>query len=234
MERTLSTLLPNFVDLPVRSPSELYPECCRWNEIPEGAGEPLDPAEELILSPQAAPSVLALFKAGRSAARKGMSQLNITPQAILRNDDRSPAWPEGMVGSITHTKDIAMAVVASNVSIRGLGIDIESIHRSVNLNLAQKMAQPSEAQWIETIHGSEHCQWRLLRLLSAKEAIFKTFYPLNHIYLGFLDVELTPHENGFSGTLQKSCSPHWPAGSSFDVLQSVWKGYLVSACWIST
>lgn len=224
----------DFVDLAERSPSELYPCSCRWHEISEGSGESLDPAEESILSPQAAPSVLALFKAGRTAARKGISQLGHHPQAILRNKDRSPAWPKGIVGSITHTKGLAMAVVALNSHIQGLGIDIEILKRTMSLNLTKKIAHPSETQWIEHLQQDQHRQWRLLRLLSAKEATFKTFYPLEQVYLGFLDVHLTPNDHGFSGTLKKSCSTHWPVGSTFEVLQSAWKGYLVSTCWITT
>ena len=234
MERYQPTLLPDFVDLAKRTPSELFPPSCRCNEVPEGQGEPLEPAEEFILSPQAAPAVRSLFKAGRSAARRGLAQLGLPSQAILRNEDRSPAWPKGIVGSITHTQGCAIAVVAHSSEVQGLGIDIELLDRKVSLNLVQKFAIPHEAEWVSASTDDEDQRWRLLRLLSAKEATFKTFYPLEKVDLGFLDVELTANKNGFSGVLHQSCSTDWQVGASFDVLQSVWNGYLVSTCWIST
>jgi enterobactin synthetase component D len=232
LERYLTALLPDFVDLAQKCPTEHYPKSCRWNEVSEGKGDPLQADETTILSSKSAPKVRALFKAGRSAARQGITQLGFSPQAILRHDDRSPVWPKAIVGSISHTEGLAMAVVGPSSEISGLGIDIEKIDRKVSLNLAEKFAQPTEAQWVNDIHGDQHQQWRLLRLLSAKEATFKTFYPLQSVYLGFLDVILTPNSDGFSGVLLKPCSTQWQKGSHFDISQSLWNGYLVSTCWI--
>ena len=45
------------------------------------------------------------------------------------NADRSPIWPEGVVGCITHTRDYCAAVVARTDgphALRGIGVDIET------------------------------------------------------------------------------------------------------------
>jgi 4'-phosphopantetheinyl transferase EntD len=41
--------------------------------------------------------------------------------------DRTPVWPDGVVGSITHTGDFAAAAVAWAADIAGLGIDSEQV-----------------------------------------------------------------------------------------------------------
>ena len=51
--------------------------------------------------------------------------LKIDP--IKRNDQGAPIWPEGVIGSITHTESFIGAVVESSHKLRGVGIDTEKI-----------------------------------------------------------------------------------------------------------
>jgi 4'-phosphopantetheinyl transferase EntD len=56
-------------------------------------------------------------------------------------------------------------------------------------------------------------------IFSAKEAGFKAFFPIQKIYLGYKEAELTWRDDtqGFSGVLLKSAGDLHPIGSSFEV-----------------
>ena len=59
----------------------------------------------------------AEFSAGRQAARQAMGRDVAIPMAI----DRSPVWPEGVTGSISHAGGWAMAAVGEGM----IGLDLE-------------------------------------------------------------------------------------------------------------
>jgi 4'-phosphopantetheinyl transferase EntD len=66
------------------------------------------------------------FVAGRQCAENAMAQLGETGRVGIRSD-RSPAWPKGIVGSISHTDELVWAAVASSETTLSLGIDAEKI-----------------------------------------------------------------------------------------------------------
>ncbi len=43
------------------------------------------------------------FSTARVLARRALYELGVSPQSLCPNDDRSPRWPAGIIGSITHT-----------------------------------------------------------------------------------------------------------------------------------
>jgi 4'-phosphopantetheinyl transferase EntD len=56
-------------------------------------------------------------------------------------------------------------------------------------------------------------------LFSAKEAVFKALFPIERIWLGFGDAELTWHAErcGFDARLLKSAGLKYPVGSTLEV-----------------
>src|SRR5882757_7343847 len=78
-----------------------------------GRGDPesLLPAEAQFLG-RAVASRREQFAAGRACARRGLFELGIVNFPLAVAEDRRPIWPEGITGSITHTKGFAAAVVA--------------------------------------------------------------------------------------------------------------------------
>jgi 4'-phosphopantetheinyl transferase EntD len=131
------------------------------------------------------------------------------------------------VGSITHTQGCAAAVVANSEHSAGLGLDVELLNRQLSPALANKVCSPLEREDLERQRepGSP-----LLRLLSAKEAIFKCCYPLAGVYLGFLDAECRIVNGGFEVKLLKAVHRSIPVAFELRVLQTVAFGYLFSAC----
>ena len=200
---------------------------------------------------QAAQGVRELFAAGRRAAHEAMGELGLESAPIIRSPSRAPLWPSAIVGSISHTSGLAMAVVGWKKDCAGVGIDVEKVSRRPSLSLASKVACAKESLWIDepmlespqnklsqssefqgltNSKTTEFASFRLLRLLSAKEAVFKTFFPLNNIYLGFCEAQLWPELWGFRGQLLKTCAKNAPCGLTFHVRQTVEDGYLLSAC----
>jgi 4'-phosphopantetheinyl transferase EntD len=69
------------------------------------------------------------FLSGRLYARKALIALGREPTEIPIAADRGPQWPEGLVGSITHTLGAtggwATAVVTDVATLSSLGVDLE-------------------------------------------------------------------------------------------------------------
>ena len=66
------------------------------------------------------------FFAGRNLARVAIARLGVAAMAIPRNADRSPRWPPGIRGSISHTDEHVMVAVTDSPGIQGIGIDVET------------------------------------------------------------------------------------------------------------
>src|SRR5689334_14135921 len=116
--------------IPCQSPS-ILPAYAARASVHFGTA-PLDElagALGIDLSPHIAGTVTkrrAEYVAGRYCATQAIR--TIQPRfvgQISAGADRCPAWPPGIVGSITHTRGLASAAVAPATRARGLGIDTE-------------------------------------------------------------------------------------------------------------
>jgi 4'-phosphopantetheinyl transferase EntD len=105
-------------------------------------------------------------------------------------EDRAPIWPDGVVGSITHTGDFAAAAVAWAADIAALGIDSEQIiDPAAALDIAD-ICMVDEATLFKAAHGRSFCEFCTL-VFSAKESVFKCLFPLTRKFLEFSDVRIT-------------------------------------------
>lgn len=128
------------------------------------------------------------FAAGRLCARQALAQLGIHGFPLRMGEDRRALWPQGIIGSITHTHGFYGVVAARGAHYRGIGIDAEIIGR-VGRHLWPKICTPAETAWLEA--QDEAAQARLGALVfSAKEAFYKCQYELTRAWVGFHDVEL--------------------------------------------
>jgi 4'-phosphopantetheinyl transferase EntD len=140
------------------------------------------------------------FRIGRACARRALCKLGVHDTSVPTGRAREPIWPPGVVGSITHCKGYAAAAVAWSHTVTGLGIDVE---RNVALapGIVRRIATPPEQAWLA---AAPPCglHWPVL-IFSAKESIYKAWYPLTGRFLGFLEVELRiePASKTFSADL---------------------------------
>jgi enterobactin synthetase component D / holo-[acyl-carrier protein] synthase len=134
------------------------------------------------------------FIAGRQYARSAMSQLGMDAAPIAVLPSRAPAWPSGLTGSISHSGDVCVAVVAMESTFAGVGIDVES-STPLPIELYATVCRPSELS--VTAPGSID---QAKMLFVVKEAFFKLYHPITNHFLDFLDVSvrLDPARGTFS------------------------------------
>ncbi|MFI7210020.1 4'-phosphopantetheinyl transferase [Micromonospora maritima] len=153
------------------------------------AGEPPYPGEEDLVA-RAVDGRRREFVTARRCAREALARLGYAPAPIRPGPRREPLWPAGVVGSITHCAGYRAAAVAPGVTLAGLGIDAEP-HEPLPDGVAGAVTaagEPEHLGGLRLAHPTVH--WDRL-LFSAKESVYKAWYPLTGRWLGFEDAELT-------------------------------------------
>ncbi len=135
------------------------------------------------------------FALGRECARQALQKLGIGPMPILRGGTGEPLWPPGVCGSITHCEGYCGAVAAFQADIPGIGIDAECL-RAVRDGVLEHVALETERVWIKG--ADSRIPWDIL-LFSAKESVFKAWFPAVGTWLGFehARIEFHPATRGF-------------------------------------
>ncbi|MEM6941124.1 MAG: 4'-phosphopantetheinyl transferase superfamily protein [Pseudomonadota bacterium] len=124
------------------------------------------------------------FAAGRAAARAALAELGRAAAPLPASPDRSPVWPLGTYGSISHTDRLCAAVATT--SRIGIGIDLEDAHPLAE-DIMPMICTDKEQ---EMIRGPESA--RLAKLIfSAKEAAYKAQYPVSKTLIGFDCLQVT-------------------------------------------
>lgn len=129
------------------------------------------------------------FATGRACARAAMAKLGVSPTALAKGERGEPLWPQGVVGSITHCRGYRASAAARAAEIASLGIDAEP-DEPLPARVIERVAFGHEREWVADApdHLASVCADRLL--FSAKEAVYKAWYPLARRWLGFEDVEI--------------------------------------------
>lgn len=155
-----------------------------------------DPADTVLL-PEEEPLVARAtetrrreFATTRGCARRALAGLGVPPASLLSGPRREPLWPDGVVGSLTHCAGYRAAAVARRRDLASLGIDAEP-HDTLPAGVLDRVALPAERDALDRLPAGI-CWDRLL--FSAKESVYKAWYPLAGRWLGFSDarVDLWP------------------------------------------
>jgi 4'-phosphopantetheinyl transferase EntD len=125
------------------------------------------------------------FVTGRACARDALRRLGVSVVAITNGPHGEPLWPTGVVGSITHCRGYRACAVARIEKVTSLGIDAEE-NAPLPEGVLEQVAFGPELDLVTPTGGVQ-----MDRLLfSAKEAIYKAWFPLAQRWLGFEDVNL--------------------------------------------
>jgi len=154
---------------------------------------PLSPETRSRLPPalrHATPKRQREFLAGRWCAEQALQRLGAGSTHVAMAEDRAPVWPDGVVGSITHSGDFAAAGVAWAADIAGLGIDSEQIIDPAAADDIAAVCMVEEATLFRAVHGRSYCDF-CTGVFSAKEAVFKCLFPLTRKFIEFSDVRIT-------------------------------------------
>jgi 4'-phosphopantetheinyl transferase EntD len=147
--------------------------------------------EELRQIARAVPHRRAKFTTGRACARRALAKLGVAPTAILSGEQREPLWPNGVVGAITHCAGFRAAAVGRATEYRSIGIDAEP-DEPLPDGILDLVSLPSERDLLERPAGVH-----LDRVLfSAKESVYKTWFPVARRWLGFDDAMIALKPDG--------------------------------------
>jgi 4'-phosphopantetheinyl transferase EntD len=161
----------------------------------------LFPAEEEVVG-RAVEKRRQEFTSGRACARRALEQLGLPAGPIPSGERGEPIWPEGTIGSITHCDGYRAAVAARSDELLTVGIDAEP-HQPLPERLIDDIAGPQERPRLAELARLEPgVHWDRL-LFSAKESVYKAWFPLAQRWLGFEDAVLTldPGTGTFSARL---------------------------------
>ncbi len=128
------------------------------------------------------------FATGRACAHAALAQLGLPLSPLLNGAHREPLWPAGVVGSLTHCAGYRAAAVARSAEVLSLGIDAEP-DAALPDGLLRSVGLPAERERLAALPaGPVH--WDRL-LFSAKEAVYKAWFPLARRGLEFHQAEIT-------------------------------------------
>jgi enterobactin synthetase component D / holo-[acyl-carrier protein] synthase len=141
------------------------------------------------------------FSVGRSCARQVLQDLGCPAQPILTDADRAPIWPRGIVGSLSHSEGLCVAIGCHHGAVLGVGIDVEPI-RNLATDIVPIICSPAELAHISSLPQVADVDLALA-VFCAKEAVYKSVFPLLRRFMEFHDVEvrLCPAEGRFSARL---------------------------------
>ena len=170
------------------------------------SNQKLHPAEENYFSQLSSVSRKEHYRSGRICAGEVLSKLGTLGQPVLRDPQtREPLWPEGISGAITHSGNWAAAAAGKTSDVLGIGIDLEDLERQVDSRISRHVCIPEEQKWLQEC-GEECLEQNLKIIFSAKESIFKAFFPYTRTYLHFHDARILMEQTFFQNSKPDSLS----------------------------
>ena len=170
------------------------------------SNQKLHPAEENYFSQLSSVSRKEHYRSGRICAVEVLSKLGTLGQPVLRDPQtREPLWPEGISGAITHSGKWAAAAAGKTSDVSGIGIDLEDLERQVDSRISRHVCIPEEQKWLQEC-GEDFLEQNLKIIFSAKESIFKAFFPYTRTYLHFHDARILMEQTLFQKSKSDSLS----------------------------
>lgn len=180
--------------------------------------------EDLMILPhraalqRAIPVRCAEHLAGRLAARQALRLLGVTAPFPAIGCHRQPLWPAGIIGSISHTRQWALAAVAKSFSgMAGLGIDLEPQLSSQQAHEIADTVMQGEEKEMASNSGLPFEQVVTL-VFSAKESLFKALFAHVGDWFDFSAAVITDislNDQRFTLRLAQDLTPELPAGMAF-------------------
>ncbi|MFB7745348.1 hypothetical protein [Streptomyces sp. NPDC056132] len=107
------------------------------------------------------------FLAGRAAAADALAHLGMPRRNVSRTDRGVPVWPTGLVGSISHSRNWAVAIILDSAVTACCGLDIEELPPS-GQNLPLELHCAREALYKALSPGTGRCfhpqEWQAERI----------------------------------------------------------------------
>lgn len=161
----------------------------------------LFPAEERALG-RAVEKRRREFTTVRACARIAYERLGVPAAPVVPGERGEPSWSDGVVGSITHCAGYRACALAHARDLVTVGIDAEP-NAPLPDGLLADIARPEERPALrELARRAPVVHWDRV-LFSAKESVYKAWFPLARRWLGFEDaiVTIDPEAGAFTARL---------------------------------
>lgn len=161
-------------------------------EVTEVRGElsapPLFPEEQAVVA-RAVDGRRREFATGRRCARLSLAALGLAAQPLLPGPQGEHRWPAGVVGAMSHCDGYRVAAVARATDLAALGVDAETAARLPD-GVLEAVSLPEERADLARLgRTAPEVPWDRL-LFSAKESVYKVWFPLARRPLGFEEARL--------------------------------------------
>ncbi|WP_371501909.1 4'-phosphopantetheinyl transferase superfamily protein [Kitasatospora sp. NBC_00374] len=151
--------------------------------------------EELAYIARSVPHRQAEFGAVRRCARRALAALGQPAVPLVPGPRGEPRWPAGVVGSMTHCTGYRAAALAPADEVLSLGIDAEP-DLPLPDGVLEAVGRPEELPGLARL-GRAHPELHADRLLfSAKESVYKAWFPLTGLMLDFSEATLAFEPDG--------------------------------------
>ena len=162
----------------------------------------------------------AEFVTTRRGVREALSRLGLERPPMVPGEAGAPQWPHGVVGSITHCDGYRAAVVAWAADVYAVGVDAEPA-AALPPGVLEIVAQEREVEHLRQLSARDpDVPWDRL-LFSAKEAVYKVWFPLARTWLGFDEADITIEAGGhFTAALARPLPP--PEGRPLREVEGRW------------
>ncbi len=161
---------------------------------------------------------------GLACAREALARAGASEPP--RPSEAGPIWPAGFVGSVSHSRRVAIAAAAPCDACRSLGIDIEPVMSFLRAERVEEaIASPRERR---ACAGSP---WRLTLLFSAKESLYKCLHPSVGAWFDFDAAEITRWDDrGRRATIQLATTlGPFARGTELEIRWADVAGHLLTA-----
>ncbi|MEF9887225.1 4'-phosphopantetheinyl transferase family protein [Streptomyces sp. P9-A4] len=129
------------------------------------------------------------FATVRLCARLALRDLGLPATPLTPGPRGEPRWPRGVAGSMTHCAGYRAAALARTTDVVSIGIDAEPAE-ALPEGVFEGVTLPEERRHLATLADrTPELPWGRL-LFSAKESVFKTWYPLTGRGLEFEEATL--------------------------------------------
>ncbi|HUR04753.1 MAG TPA: 4'-phosphopantetheinyl transferase superfamily protein [Nonomuraea sp.] len=157
-----------------------------YDTFDDPPGTVLFPEEEQLIK-RAVEKRRTEFTTARLCARKAMERLGMEPVPVLSGERGEPLWPLGVIGSITHCAGYRAAALARGAGT--IGIDAEP-NKPLPEDVMETISLPQEREMLRRLAAGDStvCWDRLL--FSAKESVYKAWFPLAKRWLDFQDARI--------------------------------------------
>ncbi len=141
------------------------------------------------------------FVGGRLAMGVVFHELGLRVTAVPADTHGAPVLPAGLVGSITHKRDLAIALVARTPGGTtapqpplGVGIDLEDLDHA-RAGIAERVLRAEELSVVDTLPG--HRKWvDIATRFALKEAVYKAIHPFVRRYVAFEEASVRTSPDG--------------------------------------